>query len=199
MSEIISIREFGRRIGVSDTAVRKAIDAGKIVKALGKNENNGRPTLNYDIALEEWKDSGGGIHAVNYESKPKPTPPAPKPEPKKPVEEPAPEPKRYVEQPVMVDTGTLVAAKKAQAVYIAKIKELEYKRMAGTLVEKDKVYRSLFAFGQELRNAFQALPDRIIDEVLATGNRNEAHKILYDSIADVLDKLSGMDDKVNFY
>jgi hypothetical protein len=194
VNQIISIREFGRRVGVSDTAIRKAIEAGKIVRAIGTNPNNGRPTLDYDLALEEWKASGGGIHAVNYEVKPKAAPkkaaPAPKVEPK---QEPAPV-ANVSQQPQ--DTSTLVAAKRAQAVYIAKIKELEYKRMAGTLVEKDKVYQSLFAFGQEVRNAFQALPDRIIDELRASQNRNEAHKLLYDSIADVLDKLSAMDEKL---
>jgi hypothetical protein len=193
MTEIISIREFGRRVGVSDTAIRKAIDAGKIVRAIGTNPNNGRPTLDYDLALEEWKASGGGIHAVNYEVKPQPAKAQ-----KQPAAKPEPAPAAYTSAPPVqppVDTGTLVAAKRAQAVYIAKIKELEYKRMAGTLVEKDKVYQSLFAFGQEVRNAFQALPDRIIDELRASQNRNEAHKLLYDSIADVLDKLSAMDEK----
>ena len=196
MSEIISIREFGRRVGVSDTAVRKAIEAGKIVNALGINPNNGRPTLKYDVALQEWKAAGGGVHAVNYEAKPQPAKsqkqPAPKPEPA-----PVPDTPTPVAQPP-VDTSTLMAAKKAQAVYIAKIKELEYKKMAGSLVEKDKVYRSLFAFGQEVRNAFQALPDRIVDDIRASQSRNEAHRILYDSIAEVLEKLSSTDDKANF-
>jgi hypothetical protein len=194
MSEIVSIREFGRRVGVSDTAIRKAIDAGKIVRAIGTNPNNGRPTLDYYLALEEWKVCGGGIHAVNYEAKPQPAKAQ-----KQPAAKPEPAPAAYTSAPPAqppVDTGTLVAAKRAQAVYIAKIKELEYKRMAGTLVEKDKVYQSLFAFGQEVRNAFQALPDRIIDEIRASQNRNEAHKLLYDSIADVLDKLSAMDEKL---
>lgn len=51
MTELISRREFAKRVGVSDTAVRKALKEGRISLTDGK--------LDYESALEEWNQTRG--------------------------------------------------------------------------------------------------------------------------------------------
>lgn len=102
-------------------------------------------------------------------------------------------PDRTTLKPVQDDT--LAAARKAQEVYKAKIAELDYKKRIGDLVAKDEVYKSLFAFGQELRTQFQAIPDRVVDNMLAASSRNEAHIILYEAITKVLENLADIESR----
>lgn len=50
----VSLREFGRMIDVSGEAVRKAIASGRLVASVQRDER-GRPSLDPDVALVEWK------------------------------------------------------------------------------------------------------------------------------------------------
>lgn len=72
---------------------------------------------------------------------------------------------------------------------------LKLKKESGELVNKDEVYKKLFDFGKELRIAFQAIPLRIIDQLLSL-SRHEALKLLTDEINQVLEKLSKDDNRV---
>lgn len=54
--ELIGIRECARRLGVSDTAVRKAIAAGRVAAHdADKDPNNSRPRLRWPQAEIDWK------------------------------------------------------------------------------------------------------------------------------------------------
>lgn len=53
MSELIGIRECARRLGVSDTAVHKAIKAGRIAVA-GRTEKSDRPLVDWPQAETDW-------------------------------------------------------------------------------------------------------------------------------------------------
>lgn len=52
MSELTSIREAARRLGVSDTAVHKAIKSGR-VEVAGKTDS-GRPLLDWEDTKRRW-------------------------------------------------------------------------------------------------------------------------------------------------
>lgn len=184
MSEIISIREFARRKGVSDTAVHKHIKNGNIVQAITQLAN-GRPALFADVAETEWTNAAAGTHAESYQGSKRSN--------RVKVYDTPPQNARFVSDSTQrdqrpADAATLAAAKKAKAVYDAKLVELEYKRKAGDLLEKRKVYETLFSWGQVLRNELLALPDRVIDDVLAQPSRNESLTVLYDAIAAVLQR-----------
>lgn len=189
MAEKISIREFARRVGVSDTAVLKAIRAEKIVKALDYS-NPKRPKVDPDIALQEW----GKNYNPNYErtekvnenmgsGKASPNP--------KTVEK-----KAKVDTSEKVDTSqpvngkSLAEIKRNTAEVKLHLAALELKEKSGQLVDRDKVYKALFAAGQEIRTTFQSLPDRVIDDVLSARSRNEAHTVLFNAISDALETLS---------
>jgi hypothetical protein len=176
---LISIREYAKRRGCSDTAVHKAIRAGKIVK--GYKRLGEKPFIDEEIANEEWNASSN----PNYERVSKSG--------TKIFEEPAAETTEA--EPTPNQNATLAAAKRAQAVYKAKLSELEYKQKAGKLVDKDAVYKALFAAGQEMRAELQSIPDRHIDTILAAKSRNEAHKMLYEVIATALTKLADIEKR----
>lgn len=79
----------------------------------------------------------------------------------------------------------------------ARIAELELLEKEGTLVAKAMVDTELFAAAQEIRNALLVIPDRIIDQVIAeSGNRNKAHGIIYNAIADELEKLADIGARI---
>jgi hypothetical protein len=192
MGEKISIREFARRVGVSDVAVGKAITAGKIVEGIDYT-NPKRPKIDPEIALREW----GKNYDPSYQRTDKvnenmgegvepPKPATSKPNPPKP-------PKAYEsdnEAPQQPGGKSLAEIKRQAAEVKLHISAIILKEKKGQLVDKDKVYRALFSAGQEVRTAFQAIPDRVIDDILASKTRNEAHSVLFNAIADTLDLLS---------
>jgi hypothetical protein len=191
--DTISIREFSRRVSVSDTAIRKAISAGWIVG--GKVMENGVPRINFEIAKKEWElyqSQQGKTTTIKQAQKinaPKAATPIKSPEKSNPTpaahgaEEIAPRP----------PAGSLAAARLVQAQLKAKHMEVELKLKMGELVDKSKVYAALFSIGKEIRQTLQAIPDRNIDDILAAGlngSRNEAHVVLTNAIADALETLS---------
>lgn len=60
MPDLIGLRECGRRLGVSDTSVRKAIAKGKIQIA-GKTEN-GRPLVDWDVVKDKYAATADVAH-----------------------------------------------------------------------------------------------------------------------------------------
>ncbi len=53
MADVLSIRAFGRLVGVTDTAVRKAIATGRLGRGVG--ERDGRPAIvDVEAARTEW-------------------------------------------------------------------------------------------------------------------------------------------------
>lgn len=169
----LTVTEYAKRRGVSRTAVYKAIKAEKIVKGHYKGDD-GYPRIIPEIADQEWSNNYNP--AYDRVTKTGGTPVSVK------------------DRAEATEKGeaTLAAAKKAKAVYDAKLAELEYKKKAGILVEKDQVYKALFAFGQELRNNLLNIPDRIMPDIRAAVTDSEAHAMLYEAIAKELEKLAEM-------
>lgn len=181
MAEIISLREFSRRVGVSDTTVRNNKD--KLKPALCELDN-GRPAIDWGVGYQIWltlpvgeKQKTGSIsnnNDVKYQN--------------------ISSSNSVNESDVESSAPELVQAAKARSaksVFEAKLKQLEYQEKSGKLVDKDTVYKKLFDAGRNLRLALQALPDRVIDNILASGNRNEARHYLLQEINKVLLNLDG--------
>lgn len=191
---LISVREFSRRIGCSDVAVHKAIKSGKIVKGVSKGKN-GWPVINPDIALAEWGKNYDPSYASHdairsaFEGGVKPTP---KPKKEKPTEtetESAPPP-RAPEQIGAHDSGSMAAAKRAQAIFKAKIMEIELKEKQSKVVDKGQVYMALFEAGKEVKASIMSVPDRVIDAIFSAPSRNEAHTILTKALIEALDTMA---------
>ena len=74
--------------------------------------------------------------------------------------------------------------------YKAKLAQLEYEEKSGKLVDKATVYSTLFSFGQEIRDKVLAIPDRVVDGMLAASSRSEAFNLLYSELVSTLTVLS---------
>lgn len=175
----VSVREYARSKGVSDTTIRKAIKSGKIKGGYDAESKKIIP----EIADREWGDTivqplqtGLQTSATSKET-----------EDNEQV---------ITGDGVVVDKDeTYAEALRKDLIIKANLNALKLRMKEGEVVEKNKVYKELFAFGKQIRLRFQSIPDRIIDDVLAAPGRNEAHMILFNAISDVLEELAGTGEK----
>lgn len=212
----ISIREFSRRVGVSDTAVNKAIKAGKISESCLDRSNPKRPKINPEAALKSWgknyapgwKQSDKLNEAIEKQAIVKVTPDPEKTEPIKakkknlsirgneldvPVEE-----SDDMESPIDPEesdtiwirkNATFAEAKRVEAIAVAKLAQVKLNEQKGKLISKDKVYKEFFDVGVRVRTSLQGIPDKWIDNLLACSTRSEAHSMLYEAITESLEEL----------
>jgi hypothetical protein len=175
MAEYISLREYGRRKGCSDTAIRKAIKSGKIVKGVIRKPGE-RPVIDPVVADAEWGMNFNPTYTDRNDTLRKNL--------------------LGSAAAASEEAGRSLADIKRQTAEVRlRLDALELKERMGQLVDKDAVYRALFAAGQEFRTAMQAIPDRVIDDILAARNRNEAHQVLFNAIADQLEMLSDLSNR----
>lgn len=175
----VSIREYARSKGVSDTAVRKAIKSNKINAGYDSTSKKIIP----EIADREWGDTIIQVTPDNVQ------PPAKAANADKVKNNEA----DNSGGDIFLDKDeTYAEALRKDLIIKANLNALKLRMKEGEVVEKSKVYKELFAFGKQIRLRFQSIPDRIIDDVLAATGRNEAHLLLFNAITDVLEELTGI-------
>lgn len=176
MADLVPLREFGRMIGVSGEAVRKAVNTGRIPKeAMGEivlSSGKTRPAIkNVEMAIASW----GANTNVNYAGQ------RGKERADK-VQEPE---KREAKESPLVSPGTgpvsasgFAKAKAVRETYQAKLAQLEYEEKTGKLISTDKVRIAQFTQGQIIRDAILNIPDRIAAQLAATlGKDIPAHTV----------------------
>ena len=173
-NEIISVRELSRRIGTSDKAILKAINIGRIVNCVVKNDK-GTNKIDYEKALIELKEINFNSlsskkteikekkHSNNHEKQPK-------------------QDNSKILTKKNEETGeeeyvgglgpetTLITATRAEKIYKAQLLCLEVDKQKGILVDKKEVYADLYEFGLEVKKKLLAIPDRITDQLIALSN-----------------------------
>ena len=168
--EKVSQREYARRLNVSNEAVSRAVGDGRIKKGWSEKERK----IIVAHANAEW----GALH---MQSK---------------IEKYLPAANDGINQPAAEGTGSTLNlhggssygdAKRVGEILRTQMVALDLKERKGELVSKDEVYKQLFAYGQQLRNAFNTIADRHIDSILASKSRAEAHSILTSAIYDLLE------------
>ena len=206
MSELIGIREAARRLGVSDTAVRKAIAAGRVTVA-GKHENNGRPLLSWPAARDQWlanSDSSKRSHVgatgtsarrQKYASKPG--------EVELPTSGTGGESSAQVQRmsaardddeqqaPAAKSGGPSYAQSRAvREAYAARLAKLEYEERSGKLVSVDALKVEAFKAHRRVRDALLNIPDRCAPQIAAMETESEVHAFLLTEINAALRQLA---------
>ena len=214
----VSGRQFAKMVGQAESAVRKAKNRGSIIKGI-TSDGKFIPS----IASNEWgkeilPEFGGSVKKSVPVKKPtsvKLVPEKKIPIPKKQKKDP-----ETIEEFVAeimheklptagaddLDDETVSEelddkiqkpeAERITSVLKAKILQITYAEKKGQLVPIDKVNTVLFGYGQEIRNAFESVPDRIIDRILAVADkRHEARRILADEIQDTLELLADINNR----
>lgn len=146
---------YAKRRGVSDRAVRKAIESGRLVKSLSKRGN--RWQIDPDIADLEWDRntapqkvrSAGQINTGKARARGED------------VGEPEP--------PMVPGAGrgqaTYASAKAAAEGYRAMLLKLDYQERDGSLVRKADVERQLFEVAKEVKDAVLRLGPLMVGEI----------------------------------
>lgn len=194
--ERISIREYARRVGVSDTAVLKAYKAGKIPEGIVYPEGGGRPYVFPILASRAWgknlnPDSGNNIHLIeNIENANKVG--STKIIPKEAVKnKPIITEEDLDTTPEVKEDGTsLTEAKRVEAIYRAKLLRLEYFEKEKQLISFNDVNKQLAEMGIKIRETLESLPNKTVDLIHSQPGRNEALIVFNKAVKELLTKLA---------
>lgn len=171
----VSIREFGRQVGVSHVTVQKLIKSG----ALPKNADG---TIPLEAGLKAYR-------AYKNAPRDKGGRPRKGEEPKKrtPIEVVDAERSQRSEQAVNMNAA-MNKAKLADTTFKAKIRELEFKFRAGELLDRSDVAAEAQWLAEQVKSKLLAIPPRISS--LCEGRvAREIEEIVTDSINQALAEL----------
>ena len=206
MSELIGIREAARRLGVSDTAVRKAITAGRVTVA-GRTESSNRPLLAWPQARDQWQansDSSKRSHVGATGTSARREKYAAKPaEVSLPTSGTGGETSAQVqsmpaardddEQPAPAAKAGGPSYAQSRAVreaYAARLAKLDYEERSGKLVSVDALKVEAFKVHRRVRDALLNIPDRCSPELAALTTEAEVHALLLTEINAALRQLA---------
>lgn len=181
---IVSLRQYAKDKNVSDTYIRKIRGKRLGEHCFGMNEKNGRPFLYKELADVDWVNNYDPAHDNKFKAN-------------KNKSESSTEEKKEKTTTKTQSAFSEQRAKREAVEYHLSAIRLQEKR--GELVLKSKVFEVLFSFASEIRNAFQDLPDKNLDNILAAGaegNRDAAYDIYTAGIESVLAKLTNIDQAV---
>ena len=166
MSELIGIREAARRLGVSDTAVHKAIKAGRVHVA-GRTEGSERPLVAWPQVQTDWlansdaskRSHVGGTGKSPTRAKYEGTPEVRLPTSARPDEAPAPEPS-VADVPAgrQVQGPTYAQSRAVREAYQARLAKLEFEQKSGKLVDADEVKIAWFKHIKAAQTRIMGVP-----------------------------------------
>lgn len=162
MSELIGIREAARRLGVSDTAVHKAIKAGRVTIA-GRTETSNRPLVAWPQVQTDWmanSDTQKRSH-VGSKGSPRraadPAPEVPLAVSSRPDEAPAPEVPADA-APAKSAGPSYAQSRAVREAYQARLAKLEFEQKSGKLVDADEVKVAWFKHIKAAQTRIMGVP-----------------------------------------
>lgn len=198
--ELVAIREAARRLGVSDTAVRKAIDKGRINAPLDedKDPSNGRPRLRWPDCEQQWmanSDMSKRTHAGSQGSPKRAldyAKPSQVPETRLP---PSKDDELDGEGDVTIHDGmTLTEAKTAKAIYDARKARMDYEEATGVLVRAEEVRSKVFKMARAARDELTTMEDRLSPILASLTDLNDVRKLLRDETRRICERIASASD-----
>jgi len=195
--EKISIREFAKRIHVSESAVRKAIETGKIVKGYDVSVKK----INFSIAYKEYgqnKTMPKAGHGVSHEkvaeklSKQLATAAhdEDEPEPDEELED-----MSYVELIKKVKITPSLSYKEGlrrNQILTLAAEKIKLEETQNSLVRKVDVDKLMFAIGDQLKKDLQNIPSRVTTLMRTAANDVAAINLLTYEINQVLESYASL-------
>lgn len=165
MSELISIREAARRLGVSDTAVHKAIKAGRVTVA-GRTPTSDRPLVSWPQAQTDWLANSDTSKRSHVGSKGSPRRSAdPEPDVKlatsgRPDEAHTPEttPVGGDNLPRTSAGPSYAQSRAVREAYQARLAKLDFEQKSGKLVDADEVKIAWFKHIKAAQTRIMGVP-----------------------------------------
>lgn len=182
MSELVSLREYARRRGVSAMAVSKAAKAGRITLVDGK--------VDVAAADRDWPaNTNPGQMAFRQ-------PPAPGQDEAIDSQVPPSEGDQDTENGAAdkdKKNTSGAAYGQARAIregYAARLAKLDYEKEVGSLVAADSVRVLAFKAARTARDQLLSLPDRLAPVLAGESDEFKVHQLLSDEIRRVCDDLA---------
>jgi len=190
----IILEDYAKTLSVSPTAVKKAINNGRIpASAISFGNFGGRNGQNKRVFINKTEADIAWVNTENV-SQGRRTPEA-----KAAVQRLREELSLNGEnvQPAKKESKeknmTLSEAQRREKIAKAEIAQIELLRLKGSLVQKDVVYKQLFEVSRTLRDKIMSVPDRILSEIVAAqGNQTQIRIILTEALALSLEELSNI-------
>jgi hypothetical protein len=165
----LSIRAYAKYRGVSESAVRKAINQGRISK-----DKNGK--INPIKADNQWSQNTDPAQIKRTISTEKPY---------------------YAQSSANNLTGPSYQQSRAiKEAYTAKLIRLQFEKESKKLISVDEVKISAFNAGRMIRDRILNIPDRVIPNLIGKANIFEMKEILKAELIKVLEELSKTNDKL---
>jgi hypothetical protein len=181
----LSIRGYARHRGVSHTAVRKALAAGRITPSPDG-------TIDPMAADEQWATSTNlskprnSVTGVPKKRRAPGAPPDPLGVPR--LEDGVASPSGEGGAPRLV--SSYAASRAAREAYLARLAKLDFEERSRKLVDADQVRAQIYGLGRRLRDAFLGMPDRIAPLLVGQADQAEVHRLLTQEIMICLAELS---------
>ena len=190
MSELIGIREAARRLGVSDTAVHKAIKADRVHIA-SRTAGSNRPLVAWPQAQADFIGNSTTAKRSHVGSQGSPRR-AGDPPPQIPLATSA---RMDEQQPAggdaMPKTGPAYAQSRAiREAYMARLAKLDFEERSGRLIEVDKVKAAAFKVARTVRDGLLNMPDRVAHELAHEADPSAVHQRLSAEIRSILEALA---------
>jgi hypothetical protein len=173
----ISVRAFGRLVGVSHVAVLKGIRSGRLARSVRRSSDGRVLVVDVELAKREWTSNAG-------------RPPRPASAPptvharRTPPRAPAPANGEPPRQLSLAESAIKVNEERAQQLALRNRKE------EGLLVDGDKVQRDEFECARVVREAVLAIPDRLASELAAERDAARVHQRLEQELRLALNNLA---------
>ena len=198
MAELIGIREAARRLGVSDTAVHKAIKAGRAHIA-GRHPTNNRPLVAWPDIEADWhrnSDPTKRTHVGPQGGSPKRAGYGGNAAPARPMPTAAQVLSGQGEDPVAPSAPggpaapSIAASRAVKEAFLARQAKLDYERAIGKVVDADSVKVEAFKLARQVRDGLLNIPDRVAAELAAEMDPGRVHDRLYREIRTALSALA---------
>lgn len=210
MPRMLSIRAFAEEIDRSEAMVRKYIKSGRISESSLDRSQIGKILVYVKRAKNELEESRNAIFNINSDpdkkaktrwNKELPEDEKNESEKNKPAKKEVDKPQSKNEEnaPSEVPVGATTEEYKKQSLAdLTKIKQIRDIQLMDvkigeankTLVPVDSVYSALFKIGVEIREAFEAFPERTVDDVRLADTRHKAIEIMKKEVYEVLIRLT---------
>ena len=204
MSELIGIREAARRLGVSDTAVHKAIKAGRVTVAGRTDTPAARPLVEWPKVEQDWNRNSDAMKRTHVGG-------SGKSERRKEYagNGPAVAPRATRAEvlgevsssgmggddgggPVApgVSGPSLAQSRAIREAYLARQAKLDYEKSVGKVIDADQVKVQAFKSARSAREALLTLPDRLAPILASCTDVQEVHRLLLEDIERTCKKIA---------
>lgn len=211
MEDLLTVAEFSRRIGVTQTTVRMAVKKGRI--HAHRRSKQGKIWLDWDTEAVRYIESSNNPLAFYQKLGWEPPPPPKKKRIKHKMKN-LPDPRKngmlpdrttndndedqFGDVPDIQDGMTLSQARAAKELYLARQAKVKYEKLKGSLISSEEMERDWDEIASNLQQSLMAIPDRIDALLAAETERERCNKIVRDELIHSLESVSyAIEEKAN--